>query len=361
MKILSPINKVDEVEKIIKAGADEIYCSVLSKKWGDKYSYMDSFNSSPPRCNLKNYYELRKVVDIAHGYDVPVFFTLNSHYYSKAQYSLLIEEIGNAINCNIDAFIMADIGILDTLNKMDNGMEIHLSIVGGAFNSKTLDFYSKKGISRVVLPKQLTIDEMKTISKKNKKIDLECFIITAGCPNAEAFCRFQHGVIETKHPHLSRLIINNPFLGKLGRCPEKKNIKKTLDFIQDHFFLAQRSACHQRYNFLPLDVKDISAPFQNKQKISTNLFKLSEFHKVNGCNACRLSEFERLRVHSIKTEDRTNSMTERLNNIAFLKKAIKYILNNKNNNELFVDYIKEQHLKVLGYECSKYCHNYLNN
>jgi len=37
MKILSPVDKVDEVKRIIKAGADELYCGVLTSDWHNKY------------------------------------------------------------------------------------------------------------------------------------------------------------------------------------------------------------------------------------------------------------------------------------------------------------------------------------
>ena len=101
MKILSPVNNVSETKTLIESGAGELYCGVLSKQWLKEYSHAGTINGAPSRFNnLRSYIELKQVVEIAHSYDVPVFFTLNSHYYSKAQYSLLIEEMDNAIKCN---------------------------------------------------------------------------------------------------------------------------------------------------------------------------------------------------------------------------------------------------------------------
>jgi len=356
MKILSPINKVDEIEKVIKAGASEIYTGVLSKNWLRTYSHAGTINGSPSRFNnLRNYDELRKITDIAHSYNVPVFFTLNSYYYSKNQYTILIDEVSKAIKCNVDAFIIADIGILDTINKMDNGIEIHLSVVGGAFNSKTLDFYSKRGVSRVVLPKQLTIREVKTISKKNKKMELECFIFTSGCPNAEAFCRFQHGVIEAKHPILSKFIFDNPFQSDLIKRLSRKRFKKINNFIQNHTFLADRAACSLQYDFLS-DLKK-EGEFSNKIKdnISSNLSNLYDHKMLNGCGACSLLELKEIGIHSLKTEDKCFPLKDRIKKIIFLNEIFRHSRKSINKQD-FHNYVIEKHSELLGFRCNKnYC------
>ena len=42
-KILSPVSKPHEVEKVVNAGADEIYCGLLTKEWVKKYSNIISY------------------------------------------------------------------------------------------------------------------------------------------------------------------------------------------------------------------------------------------------------------------------------------------------------------------------------
>ena len=361
MKILSPINKVNEIEKVIKAGANEIYTGVLSKDWLRTYSHAGTINGSPSRfSNLRSYTELRKMVGIAHSYNVPVFFTLNSYYYSKSQYVLLIDEITKAIKCNIDAFIIADIGILATINKMDNGLEIHLSVVGGAFNSRTLEFYSKMGVSRVVLPKQITIEEIKAISKKNKKMELECFIFTSGCPNVEAFCRFQHGVIEAKHPILSKFVFDNPFQSNLIKRLSKKRFEKINNLIQNHTFLANRSGCSLQYDFLSNLKKEGEFPNDIKNNIAPNFPNLCYHKMLNGCGACSLLELKKMGIHSLKTEDRGFPLKDRIKKMVFLTEMIRYAQKDIKGQE-FCTYAVEKHFEQLGFKCNKrYC-NYLVN
>jgi putative protease len=361
MRILSPVNKVHEVKSLIERGIGELYCGVLSKKWLSTYSHAGTINGSPSKFNnLRSYDELKKVVDIAHSYSVSVFFTLNSHYYSKEQYPLLLKEIDNAIKCNIDAFIIADVGLLDTINKMNKGVELHVSVVGGSFNSKTLNFYRKIGASRVVLPKQLTIEEIKQISKNNKKIKLECFISTSDCPNEEAFCTFQHGVIEAKHPILSRFIFKNPFQGNLIKMFSSKRLKKINNLIQNYTILTNRTPCCLKYDVSSISLRDKKVFSNINDNLTSILSNPYEYEKRNGCGVCALPKLKKIGITSIKTEDRSFPIKERLNRITFLRNILKYIEKNPDKEDIS-NYAKEQRFKIQGIKCNKkYCNCLVN-
>ncbi|MBR0350460.1 MAG: hypothetical protein IJH76_01325 [Clostridia bacterium] len=66
MKILAPISSLKEVEKVINAGADEVYCGIIDKKLTEKYS-LPFINRRPfDNCNLSSFNELKGVVDYCH-------------------------------------------------------------------------------------------------------------------------------------------------------------------------------------------------------------------------------------------------------------------------------------------------------
>ena len=90
MNILSPVDKVEETEIIIKAGANELYCGLLTSDWHNKY-IAGSINRRPGAgggANFSTFDELESCVNIAHSYDIPVFLTLNEHYYTTKQFHL---------------------------------------------------------------------------------------------------------------------------------------------------------------------------------------------------------------------------------------------------------------------------------
>ena len=60
MKILGPVNKVNETKSLIENGVGELYCGVLSRRWLNTYSHAGTINGSPSRFNnLRSYNELR--------------------------------------------------------------------------------------------------------------------------------------------------------------------------------------------------------------------------------------------------------------------------------------------------------------
>ncbi|MDQ1280469.1 MAG: hypothetical protein QG670_1732, partial [Thermoproteota archaeon] len=68
-KILSPVNSLEGAERVIKAGADEIYCGVMIPEW--KQFFESDWLGGPlrgPRCEIPTYDELGKVVKYAHNH-----------------------------------------------------------------------------------------------------------------------------------------------------------------------------------------------------------------------------------------------------------------------------------------------------
>ena len=86
-----------------------------------------------------------------------------------------------------DAIIVADLGVLALANKLKsrsasggsqeaNKLEIHLSTQANATNSEAIKQYAKFGVKRVILPREISIDNIKRIRKVlPKKIELEAF------------------------------------------------------------------------------------------------------------------------------------------------------------------------------------------
>ena len=104
MNILSPLTTVEEVEPLIKAGADELYCGIISDNWRKKFkdiTCLGRFESSQP--NFSNFGEVKKAVEIADTYNKPIFLTVNAPYYSKRQFKLIEEDINKAFNVGINS------------------------------------------------------------------------------------------------------------------------------------------------------------------------------------------------------------------------------------------------------------------
>ena len=342
MNILAPTNSYKEIKQLVEAGADELYCGVLSKEWKTNYTNVSSINRREfTLSNMKSFEELKKAVKIAHSFDVPVFLTMNG-LYTEEQYSSIIKEIKKAIEVGIDCCIIADIGLLLKLKELDMKMKIQVSTGANVFNSKTIDFYKKRiGIDRFTIPRQVTIKEVENLIKKDVKLDV--FIMNTRCMNEDGFCTFQHGVNEVIHPRLGPFLKNIKFdyftskaIKNMPRKISEQLIKKDV--------LGSTSACHLNYA-----VSSVNKADEKLEKNIASNFGLKYF--PNHCGACALYDFNKIGVNAVKIVGRQNPTKKKVKDIKFLKGLMCYLDKNPDRKD-FYKKCKEDFVKVHGYNCN---------
>jgi putative protease len=193
VKILSPVDRLAEVELLADAGAEELYGGYVPGKWLKRYSMMGSMNQRYfPSAQIVSEAELSRIVKAAHRREARFYLTLNAPYYLKSQYDEVLEEAARAAGLGVDAFIVTDLGLIMRLKDKLPGVDVHLSTLGAVFNSGCAKFFSRLGISRMVLPRELTISEMSGIIRANPGINFDAFVMIGKCPNIEGFCGFTH-------------------------------------------------------------------------------------------------------------------------------------------------------------------------
>ncbi len=193
MKILSPIDKADEAPLLTEAGADELYGGYVSRRWQKKFSLMGSPNHRYfPNAQVNTLSELKKIIRSAHAGGARFFLAMNAPYYTRGQYALLFEDAEDALSAGADAVIAADMGLILRLKDKFPKLELHLSTLGAVFNSMTPKFFEKIGVSRFVLPRELTAHEGAEVIKNNPGCRFDAFIFIGKCPNVESFCGFTH-------------------------------------------------------------------------------------------------------------------------------------------------------------------------
>jgi len=98
------------------------------------------------------------------------------------------------------AFIISDPGVLLLLTKICPGVPVHLSTQSGCFNSAATEFWGKQGVSRIILPRELSIDQIRYLSRQDVA-ETEVFIHGAMCVSISGRCLLgaYHG---GRHPNL---------------------------------------------------------------------------------------------------------------------------------------------------------------
>jgi collagenase-like PrtC family protease len=190
MKIVAPIAKVDEIEALSKAGADELYCGVLPTDWLGKFGDLNA--NRRPSGNLKSYAELEQAVHTAHASGCSLSLVLNAQRYSDAQSSAVSEIARSFLDMGGDALIVSDLGLIGEMSRWLSLPRIHVSSVATCRNASAAKLCRDLGASRLILPRDVTIDEACEIAREVPDIEVEAFILNDGCVFEEGTCNTIH-------------------------------------------------------------------------------------------------------------------------------------------------------------------------
>ena len=226
IELLSGVKNLEIGKAAINAGADAVY--IGAHKFGARVNASN---------NLKDIEELTKY---AHKFEVKVYVVLNTILYDKELKE--VQEIIDKLNSfNIDGLIIQDFGILE-LNLH------HIPIIASTqmhnINIEHIKFLEEVGFKRVILGRELMIEEIKEI-KKQTSIELECFIHGALCVSYSGRCymsehlakksgnrgeciqpcRLPYSLIDST----GKVLIENKYLLSLKDLSSENDLKKLID------------------------------------------------------------------------------------------------------------------------------------
>lgn len=109
------------------------------------------------------------------------FFLVNNIYPHNAKVRSFMEDIAPVIALKPDALIMADPGLMMMVRERWPEMDIHLSVQANATNYAAVRFWQSIGVKRVILSRELSLDEVAEIRQECPDIELEVFVHGALC------------------------------------------------------------------------------------------------------------------------------------------------------------------------------------
>ncbi|AFV23811.1 peptidase U32 [Methanolobus psychrophilus R15] len=165
-ELLAPAGDRESLIAAVENGADAVYLGI---KDFSARAYAGNFTVD----------EFREGLDYAHLRGVKVFVTLNT--------LIKDQEIEKAVNLmytldelGADAIIVQDIGLLSLARELLPGLPVHASTQMTIHNTEGVRFLQDMGISRIVLAREVSLKEIRTI-KKETGMDIETFVHGALC------------------------------------------------------------------------------------------------------------------------------------------------------------------------------------
>jgi len=174
-ELLSPAGNLEKLRYAVNYGADAVYCAL--NRFG--------MRASAGNLSLE---ELALGLDYAHQRNAKVYVTLNTMP-RDTELSELREYIKGLSEVTPDAFIVSDPGVLDILKEIIPNANIHLSTQATTVNSAAIKFWCRQGVSRVVLARELSLEEIKLIRQNiPEETEIECFVHGAMCVSYSGRC-----------------------------------------------------------------------------------------------------------------------------------------------------------------------------
>nr|HQV16587.1 U32 family peptidase [Denitromonas sp.] len=109
------------------------------------------------------------------------FFLVSNIYPHGAKLKTYLDDMAPAIALKPDAMIMSDPGLIMLVRETWPEMEIHLSVQANTVNAAAVRFWKQAGISRVILSRELSLDQIAEIRQACPDTELEVFIHGALC------------------------------------------------------------------------------------------------------------------------------------------------------------------------------------
>ncbi len=205
-ELLSPAGSLESVYAAVHAGADAVYFG--SKRFSAR-QYAKNFDTA----------EIVQAIEYCHLYGVNAYVTVNT-LAKDSELEEALELLYNIYDAGADAVIVQDIGLGALIKENLPGIGLHASTQMTSHSIEGVKYLEKMGFDRVILSRELTIEEIREIVK-GAKVGIEAFVHGALCYGYSGQCL------------LSSMIGGRS--GNRGRCAQPCRKRYNMRICDDNF------------------------------------------------------------------------------------------------------------------------------
>ena len=207
IELLAPAGDMERLRMSLAYGADAVYLA------GTDFGMRSFAGNFTPE-------ELKQAVALCHSRGVAVHVTCNTMP-RNGEIARMPEWLEYLQELGVDAAILADVGVLSLLKKHASKLKAHISTQASVSNYQAAAAWYELGASRVILARELSLDEIREIRAKTpRELEIEAFVHGAMCVSYSGRCllsnymtgrdanrgacaqpcRYQYALVEEKRP-----------------------------------------------------------------------------------------------------------------------------------------------------------------
>ena len=174
MELLSPAGDRERLLYALAYGADAVY---------------GAYRSFGLRAGGENFDEkgLAEAIRLTHEQGKKFYAAVNI-YANERDLEELPAYLEHLREWNADGMIVSDPGVLSLAKRYAPGVPIHISTQANVTNSEAAGVYADLGVSRIVLAREMPLEEIAVLHEKRPELELECFVHGALCISYSGRC-----------------------------------------------------------------------------------------------------------------------------------------------------------------------------
>jgi len=174
VELLAPAGDMEKLKTALHFGADAVYFA--GKNYGLR-AFSSNFES----------FAIKDAVDYVHKFGKKAYVTINV-YARDNDFDGLEAYVKELVDAKVDAVLVSDMGIFSFIHKKFPNLCIHISTQANTTNKYAVQAYKNMGASRVVLARELSLEEIKKIHEFCPDMELEAFVHGALCISYSGRC-----------------------------------------------------------------------------------------------------------------------------------------------------------------------------
>ena len=192
MRLLITVSGTEDIDTYLGVTQDaEFYAGFELSEWRERYGgFADLNRMSAFRggANFDGFDKTAALVSKACGHEL--YITLNAGSYSKDQIRYLEDVIRELAQTGVSGIILGIPELAEIVRVC--GMKACASTMLGIYNEDIAAFCAGMGFQRLILPRELTLSEIREIREAVPQVEYECFMMRNGCRYSDSFCLGRH-------------------------------------------------------------------------------------------------------------------------------------------------------------------------
>ena len=189
MSALVPLNNAGALSRLHDAGVEEVYVGFHDDAWSKRFenSELNRMSGFGLEANPFDFAEMCQHIGEAHELGMRAFVCFNASSYSADELKYIKDAyLPDIAKSGASGIILSNQALIGAAREAGIGAVI--STVAGVFNARLAEYYGNLGATRIILPRDLSYDELAGIMNAAPDMEYEVFLMRNGCMFSDSHC-----------------------------------------------------------------------------------------------------------------------------------------------------------------------------